>query len=48
MTFGQMTYEQLDIWPVTRVMLFFKYHAENEAGTLVPDQFLFLKNFYKK
>ena len=24
-------------------MLFFKNHAENQPGTLVPDQFLFLK-----
>ena len=24
-------------------MFFFKYHAENEAGRLVPDLFLFFK-----
>ena len=29
-------------------MLFFKDHAENEAGRLVPDLFLFFKNsFYE-
>ena len=28
--------------------IFFKYHAENEAGRLVPDLFLFFKNALHK
>ena len=36
MKFGQL----IDI---TREILFFKIHAENEAGKLVPDRFLFFK-----
>ena len=27
-------------------MFFFKNHAENKAGRLVPDLFLFFKNLY--
>ena len=33
---------------IIRKILFFKNHAENEAGRLVPDRFLFLKKaFYE-
>ena len=38
MKFGQF------IEYITREIFFFKNHAENEAGTLVPHLFLFSKN----
>ena len=30
-------------WNITRQMLFFKYHADNEGGRLVPDLVLFFE-----
>ena len=39
MKFGQL----IDI---ARGKLFFKNHAENEVGRLVPDYFLFFKKLY--
>ena len=35
------------LWCITREMVFFKNHVENEAGNLVPDLFCFLKSYYK-
>ena len=35
-------------WNITREIFFVKNHAENEAGRLVPDLFLFFeKNLYE-
>ena len=34
---------QPDNGTITREIIFFRNHAENEAGRLVPDLFLFFK-----
>ena len=32
-------------WNITSEIFFFKNHAENEARRIVPDRFVFKKNF---
>ena len=40
---GDQTMNLVNYWSITEEIFFFKNYAENEAGRLVPDLFLFIK-----
>ena len=45
---GNQTMKLTSQQNITREIFFFKIHAKNEVGRLVPDLFLFLKKLYMK